>query len=150
MTKTTHPGINLDRHLAYVGTDDLLLVWPYVTELIDKALNQGSGEYRQEDIYLAVLEQEMQLWIGLKGNEVEMLAVTQIVKYPSNRVTMSIVFLAGENLSVWLGELDTLEEWARSQGAQGVEFHCRPGFQRILDGYGYEKERVVLQKNLED
>ena len=84
-TSLTHQvlGSNSDRDLRGTGVpvDMIDGVWMKVQPWINKALEFGNGEFEIGDIYSALIDREMQLWIIYERpeNHIVLAVVTQIV-----------------------------------------------------------------------
>ena len=70
--------------------------------------------------------------------------VTQIHLCPKGRVLK--LWIAGGDLNELLRFLPAADNYAREQGCFAVEAEGRPGWERVLKGYG--KRRVSLMKEL--
>lgn len=122
-----------------VPTECVPAYWFRVSDLVERALAYGNGEYKPEDILLACADGAMQLWATDKS-----VAVTTLIIYP-RRQTCLIVLAAGD-LEDLRKALPLVEDWALHQGCDGIEVMGRQGWLRALPGY--RQAQVHLRKEL--
>lgn len=139
---------NKIRVYGVVGDDVIKEVWKDVSPMIETSLPYSAGKYLLEDIKKAILDLDMQLWVGRDHSGFCAAAVTQIVHFPrSVRVTM--LFFGGKRVPELL-ESDIIFQWAKSLGCSHIELFGRPGWERFLNrkGYPFEKIHTVLQMKI--
>ena len=108
---------------------------------IEAALAYSGGTHLFEDVEKAINDGIMQLWPAKNSA-----AVTEIVQYARKKVCN--VFLAGGDLDEIIGGMDSLTEWARSQGCESVTLYGRKGWERVLDSHGFKPVMVVLERKI--
>ena len=150
-TSLTHQvlGSNSDRDLRGTGVpvDMIDGVWMKVQPWINKALEFGNGEFEIGDIYSALIDREMQLWIIYERpeNHIVLAVVTQIVEYPQKKACR-VVALGGENHLLWEERLVIIERWAMEQGCSSLEAFVRSGLAKKMKNLGYNSIYTVVSK----
>ena len=144
-------GSNSDRDLKGTGVpaDMIEGVWNEVGQWIEKALSYGNGEFAIEDIYNALTEREMQLWIiyEMPEKKIVLAVITQIITYPQKK-TCRVVALGGESHLLWERRLFILEEWAKQEGCENVEAFVRSGLAKKMKHLGYNNIYTVVSKDI--
>lgn len=124
-------------------SDQLGLVWNDAKPFLEKALAPGETI---EDILTKLFLQRMQLWVAHEGPELQAAMTTEIVIEP-NRKIVNLCHLGGRGVNNWLGYLDTIEAWAKSNGCTAVTVsRARPGWKRLMRDY--RTTHVILEKAL--
>tara|TARA_R100001377_G_C3112974_1_gene83266 strand:+ start:56 stop:415 length:360 start_codon:yes stop_codon:yes gene_type:complete len=114
-----------------------------VTELerckvwIESALEYSGNTHIYEDIVTAVIEGKMQLWPAENS-----CWVTEITVYPRKKVLH--VFLAGGNLDEILDMHDSVVQWAKEQGCEGMTLTGRKGWVKALQHNGWKPQQLML------
>lgn len=122
---------------------DIAGVWGLIRPWMDRALAAEKVQlYGLGDIYRALLNKEMQLWLAN-----DMCCVTQIQNYPKAKVCV-ILLLGGEHPERWLDGIYVIEDWAKQLGCAETRVHGRRGWERLLKPYNYIHESTVLVKEL--
>jgi hypothetical protein len=123
-------------------------VWPLAETLVAKACETNGG-YDAKHILEFLKSGHMQLWMAVDGksNKVICVCVTEIRKYPNHKVC-DLRITTGEQFERWVGFMDQICEWARSNGCKKMEIFARPGWERILKQRGFNKTHVQLEKDL--
>jgi hypothetical protein len=119
-----------------------------VYPMIESAAEYSVGKYEGKDILKLIIDGKFQLWGAVEGEKINGIAITEIVDYP--RVKMCRFLCAtGENLSEWMPLIKDIEAWAVSKGCKSFQAECRPGWERLLKPYGYEKSHIIMNKELD-
>lgn len=108
--------------------------WPAVWPLIEKALDKtwASNYYNEYDVYQAILDRDMQLWVCVVDNTVTAALVTQVLEYPRVK-TFDILFVGGDNVDKWLNEAwEELKLFGKSHNCKYMRGFGRAGWQRKL------------------
>jgi len=124
--------------------------WPALAPWIGRALAEGGGEYRIDDIREMASDGRVQVWAFLENGEHQGVAVTQLVRYPRQLVAQIFLGAAKDGFSEqWLPWLEGIEAWAKvAHGATGMEIIGRPGWAKRLQKFGYRQTQVVMRKEL--
>lgn len=120
-------------------------VWEEVYPMLIKTLEYADNKYDIETIYKNLVEREMQLWLVFQSDNILIAyMITQIVQYPTHK-RLSNLFVGGSRIFKWLKFLEDIKNWAKSQGCTAIEGYGRPGWERILEKYGYKKIHTVYK-----
>ena len=124
------------------GKAALDVAWPLVEKLVEDILEQAQGEHTKQDIYQAVLEKKMQLWVICAY---EGIAITEIILWPQLGV-LNVVGLAG--VSVDRAERlcrQVLVPFAQEKGLQKIRNWGRRGLAKVLKSKGWREVYVVTE-----
>lgn len=137
--------------------NDLILIPPanlpnvidLVYSQIDAATHYSVGKYKGVDVIRKIADGHMQLWViyDEECDKVNGIAITEIAVYPRRKICRFLC-ATGEESNEWIGLIGNIEEWALNKGCDGFQAECRPGWERILKGFGYTKSHVILNKEL--
>lgn len=146
---TTHRAIEhlntSSARLEGIQPNDINKVWPRVRPLLDKALSRFYYEMSCDDIFRALIAEEMQLWVVLE-KEIWAAVVTQIEQRLKEK-TLIVLAAGGERLSEWLNIIQVFEEYAKQNSCGAVEIVGRPGWQRIYKDY--HLKMVTMRKEID-
>ena len=118
--------------LRLVAPGEAPLAWAEAGPLLAGAIARGDGNYTPYDVYLALVDGRMQLWIAELGGRAQAAMVTRIVDYPQKRVC-AVAWLGGRRRESWWPLMPQLELWARAMGCVAVEAWVgRRGWRRLL------------------
>lgn len=117
-------------------------VWPEVRPFIASACERMSGRMDEEDVKRFLLSGDMQLWVNRK-EEITAVCVTEVINYPKKKACR-IFIGTGKNRRDWQNYRWVIEEWARSQGCDGMESFARKGWARIFTDY--KSTHIILEK----
>lgn len=152
LAKSDGPGSS---ELVVTGyqSKDVPGVWPYVLELVEKAVRDGLGQHSAEDIFegLTTCDKRgplMQLWLAHTDREILGVCITEINNFPSQRSCV-VLYTAGSQLDKWLEPLHTvISAWARKNDCDNVlAFVWRPGLQRLLKAWKKGPSLMILELN---
>jgi hypothetical protein len=104
--------------------------------------------YSQSSVIELLQTGGLQLWCANDEEEFLGVMVTEFRQYPLMKLA-NFALISGKDMHRWLHHLETVELWARSQGAQFMTGEGRVGWLRVLAPLGYEQEGVCFAKNLE-
>lgn len=135
-----------------VKSQDVEALWPLVKTYLAKALAKSQQEYAIADIYHALVQGEMKLWIQYEGQTVVTCAVCQIIYYPRKKSCVIILMAGEENREGgdYMKALPSIEDWARDLGANSIMAFTRKAVARKLKPSGYKETYTVVEKNLID
>lgn len=120
------------------------VVWNEVEPLLERACAVGPPRIGPDDIYDAISDSRMQLWVSING-KIEAACITELVNHPLARVCR--VFLcAGEDRENWQHFIRRIEGWALENGCKSMEVPGRKGWKKVLSDYG--ETYVLLEKSL--
>jgi hypothetical protein len=124
-------------------------VWGDAEGFLREAINQGIGDLSDQDLKDLCFGGGAALLI-FTGPYADLVgaAVTQLLKHPDGRVILKILAYGGTGFETMRHCLALVEADAKSRGAQAVQFHGRPGWQRVCAPMGYEFKQVIMEKAL--
>jgi hypothetical protein len=73
--------------------------------------------------------------------------VTEIIKRKFGKVC-HIYIMTGKQRTKWQHLITKVEDFAKQEDCKMMELIARPGWQRVLDDYGYKRTHVVLEKQI--
>lgn len=116
-------------------------VWWLCKEFIERGCKLG--DVTADHLKAEVIAGRAQLWFAW-SDHLEAALVTEIWDTPKGKVCV-FMSIGGVHISRWLGLLDDIEVWAKSNGAKIARTFGRKGWGRILPDYRpryfvYEKE----------
>jgi hypothetical protein len=130
-----------------VRYDNVPVVWTDVRDGVQESLDRGEGRILDVDIYEALLQRRMQLFIVYAGGKQIAVCVTEIANYPRTRV-IRVVLVSGSQREVWIKKLqEELEAWGRKIGATYLEMQGREGWRRVLKDWRLKS--VLMEKRIE-
>lgn len=117
-------------------------VWEQFSDVLQDALDHGGNTHNLQDVALAILNEDAQLWVGR-----EAILVTQIIDHPQVRMITS--WLGGGDLDELVNELrPRAEEFGRANGCTRSALLSRDGWIRALRDEGYKPVARYLMKEL--
>lgn len=137
-----------DYELRGVPATQVDLVWTPVKHFIQAALDRTEGEMSIDDVYNALIDRDMQLWILLDEFHVIGALVTQILEFP-NVKACRYVAMGGDVHGDFDEITGMIEQWAATQGCQRMEIVGRPGWARALRDHGYRQAYSYVTKRIE-
>lgn len=126
--------------------ETLVAVWADVDELFKRFGEEWLevNELTPEDLFVKFLTQKWELWLGTDGVDLDALMVTA-----RNGPELEVLFLGGEKLDKYLLDgLCTLERFAVSCEAREISLGGRPGWEKVLEKFKYERHGDRLRKDL--
>jgi hypothetical protein len=135
-----------EKHIEMVGvqSSDIDFVWDKVVPLIERAIYYSYGKWESEDVYHAIKNKDMQLWLILDGINIKACIVTQILVYPKDKILM-IVFASGSECHEWVYTINEFREYAKEHGCSSVEFYGRDGWWKKMKHLGIKKVYSVYK-----
>ena len=73
--------------------------------------------------------------------------VTELIKRKLGKVC-HIYIMTGRQRHKWQYLVKDIEQFAKDEGCQMMELIARPGWQKVLNNYGYQRTHVVLEKKI--
>lgn len=127
---------------------------PYVGD-ITKAMQQLIARYPRDTtvdlLWRSCFSGEKQLWLILDENMAFVaMAMTRTASVPDTGLKLvTMCDLAGRDFRKWWPVLgDTVEEWAREQGASATQIEGRKGWAYVAKRRGYREQAVLFRKEL--
>ena len=131
------------------------ITFPYVSHLLEKALEYNDGEYKIDDILSSLLEGSLTLWVGCSEEDKRIVFAwtTAIIKYPQYSV-LQIVHIGSENTKfinyikdMWNKDSE-LMKYIKLNNLKRVEILGRSGWLRALNKVGFKKSYTALTKDI--
>jgi hypothetical protein len=138
-----------DVKLYGVFSKEIDLVWPEVLSFVEQALEYSDGEYSAEDIYNALKQTDMQLWIAYEIGKVRAICITQVISYPQIK-RLWVLYSAGVEMPKWVHLIQLILEFGKAQGCTAARIFGRPGWEKALKEFGFKKIYTVLQADISE
>jgi hypothetical protein len=113
--------------LVRIPTKELDKVWSLIEKDIKNALAYSSHQDNNNKYFGVV--------------------VTEIIKRKLGKVC-HIYIMTGRQRHKWQYLIKDIEEFAKKEDCQMMELIARPGWQKVLNNFGYKKTHVVLEKKI--
>lgn len=124
--------------LAYSPSSTWFAVPPHQVEApqlwrqVEAILTEKCEEYRANDVRHAVRRGEMQLWLAAPDHGPVAAVLLTELRRTRDGLVMTVLFVGGSDMRLWIDERARLVEFARQQGATEVRFEGREGWRRIF------------------
>lgn len=131
-----------------VNADALIDIAEDVLRILSPAIAMSDGKYTNKDVFTAIANGDMQLWM-VHSNVTGYCAavVTKVIPYPSKKV-LNIMFCAGKHLSAWIKFIECIKDFAVKNGCSSIEEYGRKGWLRELKPLGFEPLHYVSRIDL--
>jgi hypothetical protein len=133
--------------LHLINPDMLPNIMGLIYPKIDAATKYSVGKYNGVDIVKKLIDAHMQLWIVIEDSieEIQAIVITELSAFPQAKICR-LICCTGEGSEKWVHLISEIEDWAKENGCDGLQAECRPGWEKILKHFGYEKSHVILNK----
>ncbi|MGL4650333.1 MAG: hypothetical protein ACRC1H_13075 [Caldilineaceae bacterium] len=137
---------------AMIGPAALDFVWPQVCDYLGAALAfSQQNEWSTEQLRERIASEEFVMAVAFEGRRILGAVVFDMGTNPGGERYVCIVCCGGERMDSWLeGMLSTGRRIARAAGATRLVMMGRPGWARILKGYGIEVRAIVGSVAVDD
>ena len=139
--------------LVRIPTKELDKVWGLIEKDIRKSLLY-SGQLSDAAFVLKTAKLgKFQIWILWdKGQNTSVekyfgVVITEIVEKPLGKVC-HIYMMTGRQRHKWQYLIKDIEKFAQEEKCSVMELIARPGWQKILNQFGYKRTHVVLEKQI--
>jgi hypothetical protein len=135
--------------LVYIPNDLVDSAWKNVEKDIADALARSNGYALAANIKQWIKDKKMQLWIlwdKEDKNQYYGVVVTEILQRPLKRC-LNIRIMTGHHRDKWQHLIKNIEKFAWDNKCDSMELIARPGWQKDLSKYGYQRTHVVLEKH---
>ena len=134
--------------IRIVLAEELSETWAYIKPHIQRALEHGLHETSAHDIFVGAMHGEYQIWEIRVDGVVKNYGATRINQFKQHQ-QMQIVTSTGEDWDDYGPEvLKEVERAALLSGCKYVSVWGRPGWERKLKTYGYQKAYSVVVKEV--
>lgn len=128
----------------------LVAMWPEVSGALRSMPHMLLND-TPESLLLKAQAQHIQVWGVGRPPRVEMFIITQISEHPARRVLEITMCFGPEVLELVGPAVDAaLDNFAAHEGCSYIEVFGRPGWERILKPWGFEKRSVVLSRQVKN
>ena len=139
--------------LVRIPTKELDKVWGLIEKDIRKSL-LFSGQLSDSAFVLKTAKEgKFQIWIlwdKVQKTSVEKyfgVVITEIIEKPLGKVC-HIYMMTGRQRHKWQYLIKDIEKFAQEEKCSVMELIARPGWQKILNQFGYKRTHVVLEKQI--
>ena len=140
--------------LVRIPTQELEKVWPLIEKDIKNALSYSSQLTDSEFVFEIAKKGKFQVWVLWDKNKEQTnekyfgVVITEIIKRKFGKVC-HIYIMTGRQRHKWQYLIKDIEEFAKKEDCLMMELIARPGWQKILNNFGYNRTHVVLEKKIE-
>ena len=122
-------------------------VWGRVEPIIKAREEFLHGFLDTQDIYNFLVGGKMQLWLAVRGEQIQACMVTEIVNYPKKTVCRA-VFIGGEGLNDWYPLIGEISFWARQNGCDEWESLSHDRIANVLERKGWTRKLHMMTRPL--
>ena len=142
-------------NLVRIPTKELDKVWSLVEKDIRQALLY-SGQLTNSDFVLQTAKQDkFQVWVLWDKKQKPTLdkyfgvGVTELIQRQLGKVC-HIYIMTGKQRNKWQHLVKVIEDFAKENKCQMLELIARPGWQKVMNNFGYKRTHVVLEKQIKE
>ncbi len=139
--------------LVRIPSEQLDKVWSLIEKDIKDALAY-SNQLTDSDFVLEVAKQDkLQMWVLWDKDKDKTIdkyfgvVVTEIIQRKLGKVC-HIYIMTGRQRQKWQYLVKDIEEFAKQEDCKMLELIARPGWQKVLNNFGYKRTHVVLEKQI--
>jgi type II secretory pathway component PulJ len=141
-------------NLVRIPTEELEKVWSLVEKDIRQALAYSSQLTDSNFVFEIAKQNKFQIWVLWDKEQKEQnkyfgVVVTEIIKRKLGKVC-HIYIMTGRQRHKWQYLIKDIEEFAKNEGCLMMELIARPGWQKVLNNFGYKRTHVVLEKKIKN
>ena len=139
--------------LVRIPIKELDKVWGLIEKDIKMPYTIQVNSLIQNLFYRPQKDGKFQIWVlwdKSKPRPVEKyfgVVVTELIKRKLGKVC-HIYIMTGRQRHKWQYLVKDIEQFAKDEGCQMMELIARPGWQKVLNNYGYQRTHVVLEKKI--
>ncbi len=141
--------INAQYNLVLARTAEIEVLWPLCAPWLQKGFDEDAGtEFDLNVLHTEIKAEIFQLWAVIsRQQEIVASIITRLTRYQTEKVVCEILLMGGRDFKEYgAAGMESINEWAKDQGAYSSRILCRPGFSKVLKGY--ETKHIVMQKIL--
>jgi len=121
--------ISLVKDVAEIEKNQNVII-EYLLKVIDKA-----PEVTLKTVLESIQKGHSQLWLIYRDEEILGAVVTKHVSYPVKE-RLLIHLCGGKDITEWVDlYMETVEDWAKEKGLDGVEIFGRKGWTKLIPDY---------------
>ena len=126
-----------------VPQSDVGKVWHLCKPLLKKATDREGSRQNVEGLYGSVKSGSSCLWCIFIDDVVVGSATTEVNSYTEGKI-LRVSFLGGGRMELWLEKfIESLKEYGRFNGCNGIDLVGRKGWLRKLENFGFKQEPFV-------
>jgi type II secretory pathway component PulJ len=140
-------------NLVRIPTKELDKVWSLIEKDIRQALLY-SGQLTNSDFVLQTAKQDkFQVWVLWDKKQKTTLdkyfgvVVTELIQRQLGKVC-HVYIMTGKQRQKWQHLVKVVEDFAKENKCQMVELIARPGWQKVMNNFGFKRTHVVLEKQI--
>lgn len=131
--------------MSVIPPEGVDVFWPEVEPLLARAVPYSGGRIDIESLHEWALDGRYLLWVAHDGEAIRAAFATRVATYPRRRM-LSVDCAAGVHIRDWIDLVQmTFRNFSRDAGLDGVEMYGRPGWNRVLSRYGWERSMVLME-----
>jgi len=139
-------ALEVEHQLVAIEPEELGSVWDLIEPFMFEVIDGCNGRHTMESLISEIMNRELALWAVVGASGPRALVGTQILVASSGLRSLTIRFTVGKGLRAWIGLLDDLEDYARSQGCTRVQTYSRKGWAKHMPDY--KLTHILLEKDL--
>jgi len=121
--------VSLVKDVAEIEKNQNVII-EYLLKVIDKA-----PEVTLKTVLESIQKGHSQLWLIYRDEEILGAVVTKHVSYPVKE-RLLIHLCGGKDITEWVDlYMETVEDWAKEKGLDGVEIFGRKGWTKLIPDY---------------
>jgi len=139
--------------LVRIPTGELDNIWSLVEKDIKGALAYSSQLTDSNFVFDLAKDGKFQVWVlwdkeqKQTQNKYFGVVVTELIKRKLGKVC-HIYIMTGRQRHKWQYLVKDIEGFAKEEGCLMMELIARPGWQKVLNNFGYKRTHVVLEKQI--
>lgn len=139
-------GLDQTVQALFVAPRDLLAWAARIRPHIEKMAEKFGGRYEPSDLFAAMADGRILLWVALEGAQIRCVMIGEIMNYPRMRA-LRITGLVGNSPRKWKHLLPAVEDQARRQfGCSMMEASPQRKHMTIMPGYS--ETHLLCEKRL--
>lgn len=128
-----------------ITADELAGYWPDVEPMFRSFADRSRERHDVAHFRDAVEARRMQCW-AVEGEFILAVGLTEVLDDKLN--TVRFIGCAGRGAREWLFLMDHIKAWAKERGSKRFIAEARPGWERHLKPFGFQKTHVILEADL--
>jgi|TARA_R100001086_G_scaffold222745_1_gene140326 hypothetical protein len=139
--------------LVRIPTKELDKVWGLIEKDIRKSLLYSGQLSDSAFVLQTAKEGKFQVWILWDKKQKTTLdkyfglVITEIIQKPLGKIC-HIYMMTGRQRNKWQHLIKDIEEFAKNENCLMLELIARPGWQKVLNNFGYKRTHIVLEKQI--
>jgi hypothetical protein len=138
-----------DYQLHSIVGNSIDFVWELIAPYLADAVNYSDGKYSLEGVKKMIRDRQAFLFFVSNKTGVMGVLVLRINEYECSR-RACLFLLGGKSLDEWMEFFEQIKKWVMQADCDAIELFGRPGWERKLEKFGFEKTHVLLRLNLKE